>query len=392
MSQNKPYRPRLCTQQEKEPWERLVDLAKDKSPEWVLDAITNDNAKIEWNAEENSITTESTRIKTLEGLLEVAQVDQEIYDVERHIINSWEVTSWKRGFAETKTNFQVKAWLKNKWFDRVDPETVKEIIDSNVTLLSNVSQPRISNQEDPIVCVIADLHAGGFTEDMKLVPDFNIAELTKKFHRLSAYLNKVNRPVHLKLLGDLIESFTGKNHKDTWRQIEQHGMKVMFTVADLLIWLINETPQIISVDLISGNHDRISSSNDEDTEGQVAYAVAELIKRSGFDNVTFDPLIVSKEHDGVQYIMTHGHLPISKKNPAEIILDYGKQGVFNVVLKAHKHSEQVLKTTTKLRVHQCPSFVPANEYAEKLGAHSPTGFLIFEKNDLGSANVQTIAI
>ena len=193
-------------------------------------------------------------------------------------------------------------------------------------------------------------------------------------------------------MGDLIESYTGKNHKDTWKQIEQHGMRVMFTVADLLIKLINEVPNIVEVDIISGNHDRISSVNDDDTEGQVAYAVAELIKRAGFENVTYDPLIISKNHDGVQYVMTHGHLPISKKNPAEIILDYGQQDSYNVILSAHKHTELIKRSTTKMRVHQCPSFVPANLYAERLGEHSPTGFLLYEANDIGSANYQSIAI
>lgn len=45
-----------------------------------------------------------------------------------------------------------------------------------------------------------------------------------------------------------------------------------------------------------------------------------------------------------------------------------------------------------MRVHQCPSLVPANLFAERMGAHAPTGFLLYEANDIGSANYQSIAI
>lgn len=383
----KQFRPRL---EPTDAWERLIDLAREKSPEFLLSELS-DNPKIEWNNEEKSITSESQRIKTLDQLLDVAKVDLDIYDVERHIVNSWEVTSWKRGYPETRTNYQVKAYLRNRWFDKIDTETIQQIIDTNSGLLPKIGI-RDSQIGKPLVCMIADLHCGAWTKDMKLVPDYNVSKLKQKLHRLSQILKVKDRPVHLKILGDLIESYSGKNHKDTWMQIEQHGMRVMFTVADMLIRLINETPNIESVDIISGNHDRISSANDEDTEGQVAYAVAELIKRSGFENINYDPLLLSSNIDGVQYILTHGHLPISKKNPSQLVLDYGCQNSYNVLAKAHRHTEAVEESTTKLRVQQCPSFVPANNFAERLGEHSPTGFLLMEANELGSVNVNSIAI
>jgi len=385
-----PYRPRLCDVSEKEPWKRLVDIAKEKSPEWILSEI-GDSPKIEWDNQEKSISSESKRIKTLDQLLEVADVDLDIYDVERHVANSWEVTSWKRGYPETRTNHQVKAWLRNKWFDKIDADVVNEVLSKNSDSLPKY-KPSKAVKGKPLSVIIADLHCGAWIKDMKLVPDYNVKELEQKLSRLSFILNDIDRPVSLKLMGDLIESFTGKNHKDTWLQIEQHGMRVMFSVSDLLIKFINNTPCVYEVIILSGNHDRISSANDEDTEGQVAYAVSELIKRSGFDNVKYDPVVVTSEVDGFTEILTHGHLPISKKKPSDLVLDYGNQNTYNVVLKAHKHFESVEEVTTKVRVQQCPSFVPANKFAERLGAHAPTGFLLIESNDLGSVDVRSIAI
>jgi len=341
--------------------------------------------------EDDVVTYESERIITLEDLIGKAEIDLDLYEVERHVVNSWEVTSWKRGFPEVRTNYQVKAWLRSRFFHEVDDDYIDKAIAKLAERLPVVGKIK-SKAGKPLVAVIADLHAGGWTQNMKLVPDFNLKELKKKFVRLSQILNEKDRPTHLKILGDLIESFTGKNHKDTWKQIEQHGMKVVFTIADLIIWLLNETPCIKSVQLIAGNHDRISSSNQDDTKGQVAYAVYRLIQRSGFDAVEFDPLILSAKHDGVNYVLTHGHLGISKKNASEVVLDYGDQNCYNVILKGHNHNESVTKSTTKMKVHQCPSFVPANDYAEALGAHSTTGFLLYEANDYKSADCQSICI
>jgi hypothetical protein len=373
-------RPRM-TEEEYRQWCRYRDRVDE----------SEGNERIEWNDEENTVTVRSKRIKTLDELLEHAEVDLNVYEVERKVVNSWEVTSWKRGFAETMTNFQVKAWLKNKYFNKADPEWIANYMDALSLTLPKAQTERFKGDAD-IVCAIADLHCGGFTENMKLVPDYNISVLSQKLANLSKLLIATGKNVHLKILGDLIESFTGKNHKDTWKQIEQHGIKVMFTVADMLTKLINDTPNIVSVELISGNHDRISSANDDDTEGQVAYGVAELLSRSTNVPIKFDPLVLSSSHDNVNYILLHGHLPIAKKNPAEIILDYGDQNMYNVLITAHKHSEAIFKSTTKIKHHQVPSLVPANNFAESLGAHSPTGIVLFQANDYGSVDTQSKAL
>ena len=65
------------------------------------------------DSNESGDTLEATgpRIKTLEQLLEAADVDLDTWYVERHIINKWESFSIKFGLTEL---FQVKAWLKRK--------------------------------------------------------------------------------------------------------------------------------------------------------------------------------------------------------------------------------------------------------------------------------------
>jgi hypothetical protein len=70
------------------------------------------------------ITTRSLGVKTLEGALRAAKVDRRVWEVDRHVINFWEVTTKLKKFNKkgirvsdqphTYTNYQVKVWLKRK--------------------------------------------------------------------------------------------------------------------------------------------------------------------------------------------------------------------------------------------------------------------------------------
>ena len=60
------------------------------------------------------IESKSTRITTLEQALEFAEVDLDVWEVERHIINKWEVGAKTDDGLEVEPLFQVKVWLKRK--------------------------------------------------------------------------------------------------------------------------------------------------------------------------------------------------------------------------------------------------------------------------------------
>jgi hypothetical protein len=72
-----------------------------------------DEQRITRDSGEKGDTLEATgtRIRTLEDLLSAANVDLDIWYVERHVVNKWENFSVKFGLTEL---FQVKAWLKRK--------------------------------------------------------------------------------------------------------------------------------------------------------------------------------------------------------------------------------------------------------------------------------------
>jgi hypothetical protein len=84
------------------------------------------------------ITTRSANITTVDKALECSKVDLNIWEVERYVINSWEVTMSKKSTStdkpETYTNYQVKVWLKRKKPVEKAIETVEKRLRTHKTV------------------------------------------------------------------------------------------------------------------------------------------------------------------------------------------------------------------------------------------------------------------
>ena len=63
---------------------------------------------------ERDLSYRGTRIQTLADLLVYAQVDTRIWEVERHVINKYEVAAKTPEGMTTSMLFQIKAWLRRK--------------------------------------------------------------------------------------------------------------------------------------------------------------------------------------------------------------------------------------------------------------------------------------
>lgn len=87
-----------------------MDAAEKKDPTQQVDVNLGGKSGV--------VTTKSLDIRTLEDALKVSAVDMKVWEVERHVINSWEVTIGGKNSgtekSETYTNYQVKVWLKRK--------------------------------------------------------------------------------------------------------------------------------------------------------------------------------------------------------------------------------------------------------------------------------------
>jgi hypothetical protein len=88
----------------------------------------NEQVVFEQEQNEATVTNDTTRIVTLEQLLEHSKVDLDIWNVDRHVTNKWEVGAKDlAGNIVTSPLFQVKAWLSKKLPDEQQFPTIKKV-------------------------------------------------------------------------------------------------------------------------------------------------------------------------------------------------------------------------------------------------------------------------
>jgi len=254
------------------------------------------------------------------------------------------------------------------------------------------------------VVSLTDLHFGAYILGLKETPDFSALILVNMLRRAAMKVNKFNyATVHIHLLGDLIESFTGLNHINVWKSLEygHHGVGVikMFVKMfkeNFLDLIIN----LGEVKVIAGNHDRTSSSNKEDTDGGVAELIGWGLELLGY-SVEFSPSIITHVVEDTCYILNHGHHYLTKKlSTQEICWKYGKKGLFNFVCEGHLHSRiaklnaaqlknfnMIMDDNIDVRRQVFCSLFTGNSYSEYGGWSTKAGFTITESNGNKGVNV-----
>ncbi|MEO0900765.1 MAG: hypothetical protein AAFY00_01675 [Bacteroidota bacterium] len=248
----------------------------------------------------------------------------------------------------------------------------------------------------------SDLHFGAYIRNLVLTPDFDDEILLNGLLESVGYVNTMLfEKVHVHINGDLIESFSGLNHVNSWMsmQPDKIGANAVILCCDLLEKALSKIYNLGTVKIVAGNHDRTSKANDEDVKGGAAELIAWGLEKTGFD-VEFHPMIITHEVEGINHINLHGHFGISKRPTDEILWKYGKKGLYNFIFEGHLHSIiqklSVSKTKNfktikdegidKRRMH-CPSFFTGNYYSETLGYDSNPGYLVVWDNGRGKPNV-----
>lgn len=245
---------------------------------------------------------------------------------------------------------------------------------------------------------------------MKINPAFNITILCEMLSYAADKVNSFNyKKVHIHALGDLIESFTGLNHKNSWKGLGKgmFGVSAVKLFVELFIkHFLSKVNNLGRIKIVAGNHDRVTSDSNEDTDGGAAELIAWGLKLLGYD-LEFSASIITHKVQGVNYILNHGHLYLTKKmSTQEICWNYGEKGVYNFITEGHLHS-RIRKLNAKqvanfglisddnkdCRRQVCPSLFTGNSYSEYGGWSTCAGFLISETNRNGKkVDVYDIAI
>lgn len=310
------------------------------------------------------------------------------YKLPRKDVKSYKLVS------HTGTPFYNIQFKENHDIFNDDFDYIKEL----TSQLDNLNI--VKNKADGLnigVATLTDFHFGAYISAMNITPEFSISILCKMLNQAAFKINSLRyKTVHIHILGDLIESFTGLNHKNSWKGLD----KGMFGVSAIKLFvklfkehfldLINNLGKI---KMVAGNHDRLTSDNNEDTDGGAAELIAYAIELIGYD-IEFKRDVLVHEVDGVSYILNHGHLGFTnKKTTQEICWMYGKKGLFNFIMEGHLHSrikklsakavssfKMVSEDSIDCRRQVCPPFFTGNSYSEDGGWSTLAGFTISESN------------
>lgn len=324
------------------------------------------------------------------------------------------ITSQTSGKAQKEDNidkskfepvsFTTNPFGEGKWirYDKIltySPEELKEELDkrkpTNFKLKKNKALKNVG------VFMLGDFHLGAYVGDLLKTPDFNYNVISEKLQEVARTINSHKyKEVHLFLVGDFIESFSGLNHINSWKGLQKgaYGMKSVILAHEILSeHLYSKITNFKYCGFISGNHDRISSAKDEDQEGQVAMMMEYLFKKDFKVKSEWSALLISKVIDNIGYVVTHGHLGISSKEISKVIFDYGFQGKYNVFAKAHKHTRETKKTfkhslikygdieyvtldSSDYRAVTIPPLFTGNFFSESLGFSTTAGMSHFYNN------------
>jgi hypothetical protein len=327
-------------------------------------------------------------------------IDQycEHYKLPRKDISSYKLVS------HTGTPFYNIVFKKNQEdAEGIDLDYIRKAIsDQFKTTYNYHAEALIDNDNMQGVLKLADLHFGAHIRNLVLTKDYDSEILEDGLMKAVGQMNALEfKKSHVHINGDLIESFSGLNHINSWMSMDkdQIGSKAVMLCCELLDRVLSKIDNLGIIKIVAGNHDRLSKANDEDVKGGAAELIAWGLELKGYQ-VDFHPYISTHLVDGINHINLHGDKEISKRSTKDIIWDYGTKGVFNFVFEAHLHSLIEKMSATQRdkfkvirddsidhrRMH-LQSFFTGNYYSETLNFNSNAGYCIVWDNGNGLPNV-----
>ena len=220
-----------------------------------------------------SIAINKTSIHTLDELLEYAQVDTSIWEVERFVVNKWEgfikIDSDSRAGFDTKVQplFQVKATLKKKKevvnLKKIYNELKDDLKNYSPTAFGTTTRVK-SNDGKLLQICIADHHLGKLCWGEEVGNDYDL-KIAKKTYcdAVNDLLQKAagfNVEKILFVVGNdflnsdnLLNTTTKGTHQDT----DSRHFKLYREARIMLCDVINRLREVAAVDvvIVPGNHD-----------------------------------------------------------------------------------------------------------------------------------------
>lgn len=213
------------------------------------------------------VTTRSLNIKTLEDALIAAEVDLNEWEVDRFIVNSWEVTSTKDG-PQTYTNWQVKVWLKRKELSVDTTQAFIEAVSEYKPEYSRTQKyPKLSRRYMQEFALF-DIHLGKRAWEKETNENYDTEIAEKRFlDAISDLVSKSQGYTPEKILFPIgndflhVDSLEGTTTKGIRQDTDDRSTLIFKKGLLLLVKGIDALSDIapVHVILVPGNHDQMSS-------------------------------------------------------------------------------------------------------------------------------------
>lgn len=335
------------------------------------------------------------QVTTLEEALKFCEADLTKWEVEKWTSNYWS------GFTQVKIFFKPKS----KNLEELYNDVLNEVKSWKPTIVNKVK----GHKKATILC--ADFHLGAEVYNLIRTPNYDINIVQNYLNSVAEYVNEKNYDdVTLCFLGDYFESLSGLNHEDSFKYMgkDMWGSNLLITAHKIMLNFLSSINNLSALNVVTGNHDRFAANKRQENTGEAGKILSYMIGVSMPSiAVDYNDLLLSKNIDGINYILTHGDKPISNKDASKIILDYGEIGVYNLLCKGHLHTAK-LKNHLKSTLHKfeefdmigvddlnyrditIPSIFTGNYYSESLGFSGNSSFVISENNGKGKPNLSFI--
>ena len=216
------------------------------------------------------ITSDITdRVVTVEKLLEIYNIDLEIWEIEKQIVNTWEVgAKGPDGKITTTPLFQVKLWLKRKQvlfeLQNVRQEFLEDLKKLSPQVPSNF---RKQPQEGKLLEItVFDLHFGKVAWHEEVGENYNIEIATQRFNDCIDYFIDLYKGTSLgRILLPISNDFfnSDRSHpfnsttSGTPQEEDTRWQNTFRKGRELLITNIQKLSKIapVEVKVVPGNHD-----------------------------------------------------------------------------------------------------------------------------------------
>ncbi len=211
-------------------------------------------------------TPKSNRIKTIDDLVNHCQIDLDIWEIERYVVNKWEVGSNVDGQIIVEPLFQIKAWLKPN-INVLNIKEIKNEILEEIKSFAPIYKPnnykRINNGQ-LLEVNIFDLHFGklcwgletGDNYDTKIASKLFLNAISAIIKRSEGYdIKRVVFPVGNDFFNsdtrwNQTSNLTPQDEDVRWQKTFKAGRELLIAGIDLLSKVAP-----VDVVIVQGNHD-----------------------------------------------------------------------------------------------------------------------------------------